>query len=102
MASWSSIPAKRHKTIPKSIMAIDNKGFSFVYFLKILDFVISEYFILTIYQLTDDIILQLDGSVPLKYLLFCRESKQKVKISLKNNGLLDIWFVSVISSDRNS
>ena len=79
--------------IPKSIRIIDIKGSSFIYFLKILDFMTSGYFILTIYQLTDDIILQLDGSVPLKYLLFCNESKQKVKILLKINGLLDTCVV---------
>ena len=93
IASPSSIPTKTQIIAPKIIKNIDEIEFFLTYLRKTENNILSKCFILTIYQLTADIILQLSAYVLLEYLLFCNESKQKVKISLKINGLLDMAII---------
>ena len=93
MASPSSIPMKKQIVAPKNIKNNDEKEFFLTYLRKTESNTLSKCFILTIYQLTADIILQLVTYMPSEYLLFCSKSKQKVKILLKINRLLDMIII---------
>ncbi len=90
MASLSSIPMKKQTIMPKIAKNIDDREFFRTYLRKTENSNLFKCFILTIYQLTVDIILQLSAGKPSEYLLFCSKSKQKVKIPLKINELLDM------------
>jgi len=93
MASPSSIPAKIQITVPKIIKHIDERELFLTYLRKPENNILFKCFILTIYQLTSSMILQLGVRALSEYLLFCNKSKQKVKIPLKINGLLDMVII---------